>query len=249
VKRVLLIAGSDSSGGAGLTRDAATLALFGVEAACALTAVTAQTHTRLTAMHALPASLVRAQIEAALGSGPIAAVKIGMLASGDIALAVAASLPPRQEVPIVLDPVLASSSGSALLDEEGCRVLREELLGRITLLTPNIPEAARLLGEAPAGSEAELLRQGQRLLALGPAAVLVKGGHGGGSEAVDLLVQPGHPVCSLRAPRAAGTQRGTGCTLSAAIAAGLALGLDLGAACTRAKQHLTERLHSADRQT
>ncbi len=184
MRRVLIIAGSDSSGGAGLTRDVATLAAFGVEAACALTAVTAQTHARVTAMQALPAELVRAQIRAALESGPIAAVKIGMLANGGIALAVAASLPRREEVPIVLDPVLASSSGEALLDGEGCTVLRERLLPRTTLLTPNIPEAAALLGEEPAQGGPQLLRQAQYLLALGPSAVLVKGGHGAEPEAI-----------------------------------------------------------------
>jgi hydroxymethylpyrimidine/phosphomethylpyrimidine kinase len=245
VTRVLIIAGSDSSGGAGLTRDVATLAAFGVEAACALTAVTAQTDTRVTAVQALPASLVRAQIEAALRTGPVAAVKIGMLATGGIALAVAASLPEREEVPVVLDPVLGSTSGAALLDEEGRRALRERLLPRATLLTPNIPEAAVLLGEDPAASEAELRRQAERLLSLGPGAVLVKGGHATGAEAVDLLLEAGQPVRLLRAPRAARAQRGTGCMLSSAIAAGLALGLDLGAACARAKRHVSERLQGS----
>jgi len=121
-------------------------------------------------------------------------------------------------------------------------VLREELLRRATLLTPNIPEAAALLGEELARSEEELLRQARALLALGPAAVLVKGGHDRGPEAIDRLLEPGQAVRELRAQRRARARRGTGCALSSAIAAGLALGLDLGAACADAKRLVHEQL-------
>ena len=239
---VLVIAGSDSSGGAGLARDLHTLARFGIEAMCAVTAVTVQSDSRVSAVHPLPPQLVRAQIEAALATGRVGAIKIGMLGTGAVALAVAACLPPRERVPMVLDPVLASSSGAALLDAGGREALRDNLVPRATLVTPNIPEAALLLGTEPATTEEELLRQARAWLALGPAAVLIKGGHGSGSEAVDLLLSAGHSPRRLVASRSAKTQRGTGCALASGIAAGLAAGLELGDACERAKHHVLELL-------
>ena len=239
---VLVIAGSDSSGGAGLARDLHTLARFGIEAMCAVTAVTVQSDSRVSAVHPLPPQLVRAQIEAALATGRVGAIKIGMLGTGAVALAVAACLPPRERVPMVLDPVLASSSGAALLDAGGREALRDNLVPRATLVTPNIPEAALLLGTEPATTEEELLRQARAWLALGPAAVLIKGGHGSGGEAVDLLLSAGHSPRRLVASRSAKTQRGTGCALASGIAAGLAAGLELGDACERAKHHVLELL-------
>ena len=237
---VLVVAGSDSSGGAGLARDLYTLARLETRALCAVTAVTAQSDTQMRAVHPMPPDLVRAQIGAALATTRIGAIKIGMLGTGAVALAVAASLPPREQVPMVLDPVLRSSSGGALLDEAGREALTQELLPRATLLTPNIPEIASLLGTAVAGTEAELIEQGRALLALGPRAVLAKGGHGRGDEAVDLLLVEGQPVRRLSSPRSARTVRGTGCALASAIAAGLAAGLSLEEACVRGKQHLVE---------
>lgn len=238
---VLVIAGSDSSGGAGLTRDLCTLTSLGATALCAVTAVTAQSDAQLSAVHALPAELVRAQMAAALATRRADAIKIGMLATAPTVLAVAAALPPATP-PVVLDPVLASSSGGELLDSAGRTALRAALLPRTTLLTPNIPEAAALLGTDSARSEAELLQQAAALLALGPQAVLLKGGHGEGPEAADLLLARDAPPHWLRAPRVRAVWRGTGCALSSAIAAGLAAGLPLTAACERAKQHVTQLL-------
>lgn len=239
---VLVIAGTDSSGGAGLARDVRTLAHFGTAALCAVTAVTAQTDTQLTATHVVPPEIVRAQMAAALATGKVAAIKIGMLGTRATVLAVAASLPPRAQVPIVLDPVLASSSGGELLEEAGREALIEYLVPHVTLITPNIPEAAALLGTATVLLESALLQQAQALLALGPQAVLLKGGHGTGEEAVDYLVRDGQPPRRLSAPRLPGTQRGTGCALASGIAAGLAAGLALEEACARAKRHVTECL-------
>jgi hydroxymethylpyrimidine/phosphomethylpyrimidine kinase len=244
VSTVLLIAGSDSSGGAGIACDLRTLAHFGVEPYCALTAVTVQSDQEVRALHPLPPDLVRTQIETALGTRRIGAIKIGMLATAAVVRAVTDSLPPRTELPIVLDPVLAASSGGALLDAAGCAALLTSLLPRVTLLTPNLPEAAALLGCALATTEEEATRQARSLLALGPAAVLVKGGHGSGSEAVDLLVESGGAAYRLAAPRSPRALRGTGCALSSGIAAGLAAGLELGAACARAKQYVSELLHN-----
>ena len=239
---VLVIAGTDSSGGAGLARDLHTLAAFHTQAMCAVTAVTVQSDSRVIAVHPLAPDTVRSQIEAALATGRVGAIKIGMLGTRAIALTVAACLPPREQVPLVLDPVLASSSGAALLDPLGREVLRESLVPRATLVTPNIPEAAALLGAEPATTEEEVLRQAYAWLALGPAAVLIKGGHGSASEAVDLLLSAGGSPRRLVASRSTRTQRGTGCALASGIAAGLAAGLELGEACARAKRHVLELL-------
>jgi hydroxymethylpyrimidine/phosphomethylpyrimidine kinase len=245
VTTVLLIAGSDSSGGAGLARDVRTLTQLGTRALCVVTAVTAQSDARLDAVHVVPAELVRAQIAAAFATTPVQAIKIGMLATGATVLAVAASLP-AQAPPIVLDPVLASSSGGELLDNAGRAALGTGLLPRATLLTPNIPEAAALLGTSCAQSEQQVQRQAAALLALGPAAILVKGGHGEGTEASDLLLMRDAAPLWLRAPRISAVRRGTGCALSSAIAAGLGAGLDLTTACERAKQYVTQLLQQDD---
>ena len=242
---VLVIAGSDSSGGAGLTRDVRTLTQLDTRALCVVTAVTAQSDTQFTAVHVVPAEIVQAQMTATLATCRVDAIKIGMLATRATVLAVAATLPATAP-PLVLDPVLASSSGGELLDEAGRSALCAALLPRTTLLTPNIPEAAALLGAPIARTEAELLRQAAALLAFGPQAVLLKGGHGEGPEATDLLLASNAPPRWLRAPRISAVRRGTGCALSSAIAAGLAAGLELTTACERAKQHVTRMLQHAD---
>lgn len=236
---VLVIAGTDSSGGAGLARDVATLTGFGVGALVAVTAVTAQTDSEVRAVELLAPPLVQAQIHAALATRRAAAIKTGMLGNGAIVAAVAAAIPPRELVPLVLDPVLAATSGGALLDGAGRAALTALLLPRATLLTPNIPEAALLLGVAPATSAEEIIGQGRALCALGPEAVLVKGGHASGALAIDWLVTRAGSVHRLAAPRLAGARRGTGCALASAIAAGLAAREPLAVACERAKEHVT----------
>lgn len=240
---VLVIAASDSSGGAGLTRDAQVLAHFGCDVLCAVTAVTAQTDVRVTAIHLVPAHVVGAQIIAAFAGRRVAAIKIGMLGTAATVHAVAQDLPPRSIVPLVLDPVLAASSGAALLDAPGGELLRSELLPRTSLLTPNIPEAALLLGEEPANTLGEMQRQARALLDLGPAAVLLKGGHARGDTAVDVLVGA-DGVRLFTTPRLPGTRRGTGCALASAIAAGIAQGLVLADACEQGKRYVTEMLRS-----
>ena len=236
---VLVIAGVDSSGGAGLARDLRTLAQLGTSALCAVTAVTVQSDAELIASHLMPPQLVSAAVAAALASGRVAAVKVGMLGSAAIVRAVAAALPAVLDVPIVLDPVLASSSGGSLLDAEGRAALIEWLLPRVTLLTPNVPEAALLLGTPLGAGEAALLQQAQQLRARGARAVLLKGGHAPGAQATDFLVSD----CAtqrLATARRAGSRRGTGCALATAIAAGLGAGLPLAVACQRAKDHVTQ---------
>jgi hydroxymethylpyrimidine/phosphomethylpyrimidine kinase len=246
VSAVLVIGGTDSSGGAGLARDLSTLAQLGVRAVCAVTAVTAQSDGAVSVVHVVPVDIVRAQIAAALATCAVRVIKIGMLATRATVEAVADSLPPRNHVPLVLDPVLAASAGAVLLDTAGRAALRELLLARTTILTPNIPEAAALLGQPPAQGETDLVRQGRALLALGPEAVLLKGGHAAGPEAIDLLLQSDAPPRRLSAPRLLATRRGTGCTLASAIAAALAAGLDVAEACARAKEVVTQRLQHGD---
>ena len=242
---VLVIAGSDSSGGAGLTRDVRTLTRLETRAVCVVTAVTAQSDAQLSAVQVVPPELVEAQIAGAIATCRADAIKIGMLATAATVRVVSAALT-AMAVPTVLDPVLASSSGGELIDGPGRAELCATLLPRVTLLTPNIPEAAALLGTQIARSESELLQQAAALLALGPQAVLLKGGHGVGPEASDLLLAAHTSPHWLRAPRVKAVRRGTGCALSSAIAAGLAAGLPLPLACERAKQHLTQLLVQGD---
>jgi hydroxymethylpyrimidine/phosphomethylpyrimidine kinase len=243
VSAVLVIAGTDSSGGAGLARDLRTLAELETRALCAVTAVTAQSDSGVLGVHVIPADLLRAQIATAFATCRIDAVKIGMLGTADIVRAVTEALRPHDTVPVVLDPVLASSSGTALLDEPGRAALLELLLPRVTLLTPNIPEAGLLLGTPAATGEAQMLAQAQALLTLGARAVLMKGGHGTGPEAVDLLVSA-QGTDRLAVARMDASCRGTGCALASAAAAALAEGLALDTACISAKGYVTALLRA-----
>jgi hydroxymethylpyrimidine/phosphomethylpyrimidine kinase len=237
-----VIAGSDSSGGAGIVRDLKVLADSGCEALCALSAVTAQTHGVLISVHDIPPEIVRAQILAALDSAAVGAIKIGMLGTGATVSAVAASLPRTGTIPIVLDPVLLSSSGGVLLDEEGRAKMRTRLFPLATVVTPNIPEAASLCGMAPAASREAMAAQARSLLAMGARAVLLKGGHAGGAEAVDLLLTAEGAPLWLATPRLDARCRGTGCALASAIAAALARGSSLEEACRSGKQYVLSML-------
>ena len=243
---VLVIGGCDSSGGAGLVADIRTLSRLGVGALCAVTAVTAQTHQALLAASVLPPELVRSQIESAFASAAIGAVKIGMLATAATVHAVAAALGRHREVPVVLDPVLATSSGGELLDAPGRAALVSALLPLATLLTPNLPEAATLLGLPEARDEQQMQHHAQALLALGPRAVLVKGGHARLAHAVDILALQDGRSQRFAAPWAAASRRGTGCVLASAIAAHLAGGAALPAACAAAKRCVTELFERSD---
>jgi hydroxymethylpyrimidine/phosphomethylpyrimidine kinase len=213
----------------------------GVNAAVAITAVTAQTDERVISIAYLSGESVREQIQSALRSREIAAIKIGMLGRGEIVRAVIESLPSRDATPIVLDPVLVASSGRCLLDDEGCAMMRSELCARVTLLTPNLPEAASLLNELVAENEPAMGDQAQRLLAWGSKAILLKGGHASAAESTDVLVTKDGTTLNLSAPRIAAKMRGTGCMLSSAIAAGLAKGMTLADACSLAKHYVTRQ--------
>jgi hydroxymethylpyrimidine/phosphomethylpyrimidine kinase len=237
---VLVVAGSDSSGGAGIARDVATVSHFGVRASLAVTAVTAQTHAAVIAVETMPAALVAAQMRAALDANPIAAIKIGMLAGVEIVEAVADILARHEAIPVVLDPVLASTSGARLLSDAGIDCLRKRLLPVSSLVTPNIPELGILTNAGIACSDIEIVDQVARLFDNGSASVLVKGGHAEGPQSIDTLYAKGEPPWHFASPRRKVTLRGTGCMLSSAIAAHLAFGHDLREAISRAKTFMSE---------
>ena len=243
----LTIAGSDSGGGAGIQADLKTFAALGVYGASVITALTAQNTRGVAAIHDVPAEFVAAQIDAVLGDFAVGAVKIGMLGRAGVVAAVAAGLERWQARNLVLDPVLVASSGERLLAPDAIAALKRDLIPRARLVTPNIPEAAALLGVEPASDEAQMQSQAERLLALGARAVLLKGGHGGGSESVDLLVDA-TSVTRFAAPRLpTRNTHGTGCTLSSAIAAGLAKGREVAVAVRDAKDFVTAAIAAADR--
>jgi hydroxymethylpyrimidine/phosphomethylpyrimidine kinase len=237
--RLLVIAGTDSSGGAGLTRDVSVAAALGVTVAPVVTAVTAQTQKGLVAAGLMPPDLVHSQTTAALETARPEAIKIGMLGSSEIAEIVAATLA-EQGLPIVLDPVLKATSGGTLL-EGG---LPKALLSISTLITPNLPESAALTGLPEAADLTQITQQARTLQALGARAVLVKGGHATGQNAIDHLFD-GDTHHAMSAPRLEVQKRGTGCALATAIACHLALGRDLKTACDLGKRHVHDWLARA----
>ncbi len=240
------IAGSDSSAGAGIEADLKTFAALGVYGATVVTALTAQNTGGVFAVHEVPAEFVAAQINAVFTDLDVKAVKIGMLGNASIIDAVTASFDRYRPGNVVLDPVLVASSGERLLREDALSALRD-LISRVQVLTPNLSEAAVLLGTSPARDEDEMLAHGQKLLTLGAAAVLIKGGHGSGPESVDFLVETDRCL-RLAAPRVETRKtHGTGCTLASAIAAGLAKGLALDEAARQAKVYVSAAIAAADR--
>ncbi len=242
----LSIAGSDSGGGAGIQADLKTFSALGVFGTSAITAITAQNTRGVAAVHSIPEDMVQAQIKAVIDDFDVAAVKIGMLYSAAIIQSVVAGLE-NVKVPIVLDPVMVAKSGDNLLQQDAIQRLRTLLLPRATLLTPNLTEAATLLECNVAENEQAMGEQGQALLTLGAHAVLMKGGHAKGEECVDYLVTKKSPVLRLQARRIeTKNTHGTGCTLSAAIAANLAKGESLASAVKSAHKYLHLAIRGAD---
>lgn len=234
----LTIAGSDSSGGAGIQADLKTFSALGVYGASVITALTAQNTVGVTGIHDCPADMVQAQMAAVLSDLDVKAIKIGMLSRVETILAVAEGLRAYPYVPVILDPVMIATSGDALLDPEAEETLIRELFPLATLITPNMAEAARLLNRPIATTVEEQSEQAEALMALGAPAVLIKGGHGTSAEAIDVLIA-GTEMTSFAAPRIeTRNTHGTGCTLSAAIAAHLALGHDLIEAVQLAKDYV-----------
>jgi len=242
----LTIAGSDSGGGAGIQADLKTFSALGVFGASVVTALTAQNTRAVTMVEAAGPAMIAAQMAAVFDDLDIRAVKLGMLGDSRAIEAVAQGLAGRP-VPVVLDPVMIAKSGDTLLPAAAIASLRDVLLPQATLVTPNLPEAARLLDCAPARGEDEMAEQGEALRALGAMSVLMKGGHAEGPVCTDLLVT-GQGITRLTAPRRnTRNTHGTGCTLSAAIAAGLAQGQALPQAVAGAHRYLQGAIVAADR--
>ena len=256
MRTALTIAGSDSSGGAGIQADLKTFAAFGIYGASAITAVTAQSTKGIEAALALDADFVTAQIEAVAGDFTIDATKIGMLANAAIVEAVAAAIAELDLPLVIVDPVLVSSSGERLLDEDGVRALCAELLPRARVVTPNIPEAEALSGRRIQSMD-DAREAARRIHDMGAAAVIITGGHRGrttnaeprttNDDVVDLLFDAG-AFFELRVTRVESPHtHGTGCTFSSAVAAGLALGHALPDAAARAQQYVAGAIAHAPR--
>ena len=243
----LTIAGSDSSGGAGIQADLKTFAALGVYGASVITALTAQNTQGVSGIHQVPAEFVTAQIDAVFSDLVVGAVKIGMVAHPPVMDAIVAGLKRWSPKYVVLDPVMVATSGDRLLAAEAVDALRTKLIPLASVITPNLPEAADLLGEAVATDEAAVEQQGRRLLALGCKTVLIKGGHGQGNESIDYLIDASG-VTALAAPRVATKNtHGTGCSLSSAIAAELAKGEEMTTAVRNAKTWVSAAIAAADR--
>jgi hydroxymethylpyrimidine/phosphomethylpyrimidine kinase len=240
----LTVAGSDSGGGAGIQADIKTFHAYGVFGTTALTAITAQNTTGVTAVHPIPLDVVRAQIDAVVDDLRPAAVKSGMLATAPLVNAVADALRAHGLARYVLDPVMVASSGARLLDEDAVGSVAERLVPLAAVVTPNLEEARILTGLAVEGEEGQ--REAARALVdMGARAALVKGGHGDGPEVVDLLWDGRRERIWRRARIRTTSTHGTGCTLSAGIAAGLARGLDAEESSSRALAYVARAIRTA----
>ena len=245
--RVLTIAGSDSGGGAGIQADLKTFAALGCYGMTAITALTAQNTKGVQGIQGIPAEFLKAQIQSVMDDIGADAIKIGMLHAPEIVDVVAWAIDHYQLKNVVLDPVMVATSGDRLIASETVQVLVRELFPRATLITPNLDEAVLLLGREI--SDASVLETaGRDLLSMGARAVLLKGGHLPGDDVMDLLVQPNTPSERLSSRRIQSRNvHGTGCTLSSAIAAYLALGMGLSEAVHCARQFIVQAIaHGAD---
>jgi len=240
----LTIAGSDSGGGAGIQADLKTFQRFGVFGTSAITAITAQNTRAVRAVHPIPVEMILAQLDALAADLPPAALKTGMLATADVAAAVADAIEGHSWAPYVLDPVMVASSGDRLLDAGAEEVVRRRLVPMAAIVTPNLDEAAILAG-FPVNDPGSMERAGQGLLALGAAAALIKGGHLVGDQLVDVLVTRDGARHFAHDRIQSNSTHGTGCTLSAAVTAGLARGRPLGVAVSDALAYVRRAIADA----
>ncbi|WP_428642810.1 bifunctional hydroxymethylpyrimidine kinase/phosphomethylpyrimidine kinase [Roseibium sp.] len=241
------IAGSDSGGGAGIQADLKSFSANGVYGASVLTALTAQNTLGVSAIHDVPPEFVRAQMDAVFSDLKVKATKIGMLSRVDIIEAVASGLKAHETGPVVLDPVMVAASGDPLLADSAVSGLISVLVPLADVITPNLHEAARMLETDVAVDEAAMHAQAERLLGLGARSVLLKGGHGTSAESADLFLDGSGEGIWLRETRiATNNTHGTGCTLSSAIAAGLARGMTLPEAVRAAKRYIQAAIAAAD---
>ncbi|MGM0586621.1 MAG: bifunctional hydroxymethylpyrimidine kinase/phosphomethylpyrimidine kinase [Pseudomonadota bacterium] len=247
IPNILSIAGSDPSGGAGIQADIKAISAQGAYAMAAITALTAQNTRGVEGVEVVPPAFLAAQLDAVFADIRVEAVKIGMVATADIAEEIAAALARHQARNVVLDPVMIAKGGDRLLAEDATDALREVLLPRAGILTPNLPEAAALLGTSSILRREEMPEAARALRALGPRAVLLKGGHLEGPDSPDLLSTDQGETWLEGARVATSNTHGTGCTLSSALAARLALaGGDAVEAARRAKAYLARALAGAD---
>lgn len=236
--RVLSVAGSDSGGGAGIQADLKTFAALGCYGMTAITALTAQNTQGVSAIHAVPPAFLKAQLQAVIEDIGVDAVKLGMLHAPEVVDVVAWAIDHYSLDKVVLDPVMVATSGDRLIAAETVQRLVGELFPCVTVVTPNLDEAALLVGH-PIGDAEALQEAADELLALGAQAALLKGGHLPGDEVVDLLATADGASHRFSAPRIVSPNlHGTGCTLSSAIACGLALGLDLVSAVAQARSYI-----------
>lgn len=233
--QVIAIGGTDSSGGAGLSRDLTTLAEMGVQGLTVVTAVTAQTNQKVFHVEYMSADFVGAQLECALQAKNVGAIKIGMLGNADIVEVVSRTLVGYQHIPIILDPVIASSSGMRLLSADGEQVLKAKLFPLCHLITPNLVESAMLTEHTFSELEDDLVAQASQFHVYGVANVLIKGGHGTGIYSIDRLFNAPTSFVRLPQKRIMKNMRGTGCLLASAIAGGLAKGLEILSAVKQAQ--------------
>jgi hydroxymethylpyrimidine/phosphomethylpyrimidine kinase len=242
--RVLSIAGSDSGGGAGIQADLKTFAALGCFGMTAITALTAQNTCGVRAIHPVPPDMLRAQIDAVLEDIGADAVKVGMLHSPEIVRTVAQAIDRHQLSRVVFDPVMVATSGAKLIDDPAIAVLVAELFPRTALITPNLDEAALLVGR-PLASAQDMAQAAAELVARGARAVLLKGGHLAGDKVIDVLLEASGEPIWMAAPRIdTANTHGTGCTLSSAIAAHLALGATLTQAVQQARDFVRQALQA-----
>lgn len=246
MKRLLIVAGSDSGGGAGIQADIKTATMHGVFAMTAVTAITVQDTRGVHGVHVIPDEVIADQMAACLIDIGADAVKTGMLHSAGTIETVARVLGSQApDVPLVVDPVMVAKGGARLIDETAVAAMKAHLFPRASVITPNLPEAAALLGSAEIADVAAMEEAGRALLAFGPRAVLMKGGHLPGDQVSDLLITKGG-MSRYDGPRIESRDtHGTGCTLASAIASGLAQGLALSDAVAAARAYVTRAIESA----
>lgn len=236
--KILTIAGSDPSGGAGIQADIKTITALGGYAMAAITTLTVQNTRQVFDVHPVDAALVAAQIEAILSDIPPDVFKVGMMGTADITAELAQIFSNNADIPLILDPVILSTSGHPLLDDRGIEILISDIFPLIDLLTPNLAEASKLCGMAEISTLAHMARAGQSLREMGPSAVLVKGGHLSGEVVTDILVTS-EGITEFTSPKIhTRNTHGTGCTLASAIATGVGQGLNLKDAITRAHDYV-----------
>lgn len=237
IPSILIVAGTDPTGGAGIVRDIETAAYFQTKASLAITCVNVQDDNHVAKIVPMSGEFVGAQMRVALEANPIRAIKIGMIGTQEIIVEICNVLEDYSHIPVVFDPVLTASSGGKLTTEKTTEIMLNKLLPHIELLTPNMEELA-LLSQSPLASNCEeAIQQAKKLLSFGPRYILIKGGHAHGTFATDILIDKTQAI-NISAPRLKGGMRGTGCILSSAIAAHLAFNKSITTAVKKSKEYL-----------